>query len=195
MTQTATAQLSGVNIVGSGTHNVNASYSGDTNFSASTSTTIPLTATQAATAVALTANPSSSTYGQQVTLTATLSSTPPFPVGSLTPTGTVTFFSNGAQIGTGTVTSGVATLNTTSLSAGTDSLMASYAGDANFVASTSPAVPFVVAKATPVITWANPAAITYGTALSATQLNATASVPGTFVYSPAAGAVLNRTRL
>ena len=33
--------------------------------------------------------------------------------------------------------------------------------------------------------------IAYGTALSATQLNATASVPGTFVYTPAAGTVLN----
>jgi beta-glucanase (GH16 family) len=43
---------------------------------------------------------------------------------------------------------------------------------------------------TPVITWATPAAITYGTALSATQLDATASVPGTFSYTPAAGAVL-----
>ena len=32
---------------------------------------------------------------------------------------------------------------------------------------------------------------TYGTALSATQLNATANVPGTFVYTPAAGTVLN----
>ena len=32
--------------------------------------------------------------------------------------------------------------------------------------------------------------IVYGTALSATQLNATASVPGTFVYTPAAGTVL-----
>jgi len=31
----------------------------------------------------------------------------------------------------------------------------------------------------------------YGTALSATQLNATASVPGTFVYTPATGVVLN----
>jgi len=30
----------------------------------------------------------------------------------------------------------------------------------------------------------------YGTALSATQLNATASVPGAFVYSQAAGSVL-----
>jgi sugar lactone lactonase YvrE len=43
---------------------------------------------------------------------------------------------------------------------------------------------------TPTITWATPAAITYGTALSATQLNATASIPGTFVYSPVAGIVL-----
>jgi len=41
--------------------------------------------------------------------------------------------------------------------------------------------------ATPVITWANPAAITYGTTLSGTQLNATASVPGAFVYTPAFG--------
>ena len=176
---------------GSGTHDVNASYPGDTNFSSSISTTIPLTATQVTTTLALTASPSSSTYGQQVALTATLSSTPPFPVDSLTPTGTVTFLSNGVQFGTGTVTSGVATLNTTSLPAGTNSLTASYAGDANFVASTSPAVPFVVSKATPVITWANPAAITYGTALSATQLNATADVPGTFAYSPATGVVLN----
>ena len=46
-------------------------------------------------------------------------------------------------------------------------------------------------KATPAITWATPASITYGTALSATQLNATASVPGTFVYTPASGTVLN----
>jgi len=44
-------------------------------------------------------------------------------------------------------------------------------------------------KATPAITWATPAAITYGTALSSTQLSATSSVAGTFVYSPAAGAV------
>jgi len=43
---------------------------------------------------------------------------------------------------------------------------------------------------TPVITWATPAAIAYGTALSATQLDATASVPGTFVYTPAPGTVL-----
>ncbi len=41
------------------------------------------------------------------------------------------------------------------------------------------------------VTWLNPASIIYGVALSATQLNATASVPGTFVYAPALGTVLN----
>jgi glucuronoarabinoxylan endo-1,4-beta-xylanase len=46
-----------------------------------------------------------------------------------------------------------------------------------------------VTKTTPTITWAAPAAITYGTALSATQLDATASVPGSFVYTPALGNV------
>ncbi|MBX2955424.1 MAG: hypothetical protein KF846_04675 [Cyclobacteriaceae bacterium] len=49
-----------------------------------------------------------------------------------------------------------------------------------------------VNKATPTVTWATPAAITYGTALECYPLNATASVGGTFVYTPAAGAVLNR---
>ena len=42
----------------------------------------------------------------------------------------------------------------------------------------------------PAITWPAPEAIAYGTALSSTQLNATASVVGTFAYLPAAGAVL-----
>ena len=46
-------------------------------------------------------------------------------------------------------------------------------------------------KLNPVITWPAPEAITYGTALSATQLNASANVAGTFAYTPAAGAVLN----
>ena len=48
-----------------------------------------------------------------------------------------------------------------------------------------------VQKATPTITWSSPVNITYGTALSGTQLNAVASVPGTFVYTPAEGTVLS----
>ena len=48
-----------------------------------------------------------------------------------------------------------------------------------------------VSPTTPVITWQTPAPITQGTALSATQLNATTTVAGSFVYTPAAGAVLS----
>jgi hypothetical protein len=52
-----------------------------------------------------------------------------------------------------------------------------------------------VPKPTPTIAWATPAAVTVGTALSATQLDATASAPGggalagTFAYAPALGTV------
>jgi hypothetical protein len=49
---------------------------------------------------------------------------------------------------------------------------------------------YTVAKATPTITWSQPASIVYGTLLSSTQLNATADVAGTFMYSPAAGTKL-----
>ena len=51
-------------------------------------------------------------------------------------------------------------------------------------------VTLTVNKATPAITWATPKAITYGTALSATQLDASSTVAGTFTYSPATGTVL-----
>lgn len=47
-----------------------------------------------------------------------------------------------------------------------------------------------VDKATPVVTWEDPDDIAEGVALSDTQLNATADVPGTFHYTPAAGRVL-----
>jgi 6-phosphogluconolactonase (cycloisomerase 2 family) len=45
-------------------------------------------------------------------------------------------------------------------------------------------------QATPTITWATPAAITYGTALSAAQLDASSTVAGTFAYTPTSGTVL-----
>ena len=49
-----------------------------------------------------------------------------------------------------------------------------------------------ISKATPVITWSNPASVPAGSALSGAQLNATASVPGTFDYSPAAGSSVSQ---
>src|SRR5208282_1432199 len=63
--------------------------------------------------------------------------------------------------------------------------------DSTDYSSTSDSVTINVNQATPSITWANPSSITYGTALSATQLDATASVAGSFIYSPVAGTVLH----
>ena len=55
---------------------------------------------------------------------------------------------------------------------------------------TSSSVTLAYTKLTPTLTWPAPATITYGTALSATQLNATAGAPGTFAYTPVVGTVL-----
>ena len=79
----------------------------------------------------------------------------------------------------------------TVLNAGTRTLSATFTptDTANYTAATRSVV-ITVAKATPTITWHSPADILFGAALSATQLNATASVPGTFVYTPALAEVL-----
>ncbi|MBC6992407.1 MBG domain-containing protein [Hymenobacter sp. BT491] len=63
--------------------------------------------------------------------------------------------------------------------------------DATNYASVTKTVGIMVTKATPTVTWSTPDDIVYGTALSSTQLKASANgVDGTFTYSPAAGAVL-----
>src|SRR4029078_2727229 len=61
---------------------------------------------------------------------------------------------------------------------------------ANYTGATATTT-ITVLKPSTTISWTTPADITYGTALGATQLNATANVPGTFVYSPVAGTVLD----
>jgi len=79
----------------------------------------------------------------------------------------------------------------TVLGAGTQTLKVTFTptDSVNYSTATK-AVSLVVAAQAVTITWANPAGIAYGTALSATQLNATASVAGTFAYTPAEGTVL-----
>jgi len=74
--------------------------------------------------------------------------------------------------------------------AGSCTITAHQAGDANHDAAPDAARILTIAKATPMLTWATPADIVFATALDGTQLNAGASVPGTYLYSPAAGAVL-----
>ncbi len=80
----------------------------------------------------------------------------------------------------------------TVLNVGTNVLTAVFTPtDTNNYRNRTNTVNLVVNKATPAVTWSNPAAIVYGTALSSVQLNASSSVAGTFAYSPAAGTVLN----
>jgi hypothetical protein len=49
----------------------------------------------------------------------------------------------------------------------------------------------VIYQQVPSIAWTTPAPIVYGTPLSATQLDAASTVPGSFTYSPAIGTVLS----
>jgi|GEM_PF-2619400 len=87
---------------------------------------------------------------------------------------------------------GTFTYATASYNVGTRDITATFTPtDTAYYNTVSRTVSMTVTKATPVITWGTPAAITYGTALSSTQLNATANVAGTFTYNPASGTVLN----
>jgi hypothetical protein len=72
--------------------------------------------------------------GQPVTLTALVSAVAP---GTGTPTGSVTFFNGTTSLGSANLAVGVATLVTTALPPGTDTITAKYSGDTNFTASTA----------------------------------------------------------
>jgi len=73
---------------------------------------------------------------------------------------------------------------------GTCKVTAEWAADDVYKAATATGTT-TAEKVVSVVTWATPAPIAYGTALSATQLDATANgIPGTFVYTPASGKVL-----
>ncbi len=96
--------------------------------------------------------------------------------------------------GPSTVCSGPATLPAavTIIGAGTCTITASQpaAGDTNYADAAPVIRAITIARATPAIVWAAPAAIGYGTPLGETQLNATSVISGTFSYSPPAATVL-----
>jgi len=129
----------------------------------------------------VTTSGSPSSYGSAVTLTATISSGP---------TGVVTFYDGSTSIGTGAISGGGASITSSALVAGSHTITAYWSGNSSYAAVTSAAVTQVVTKASPALTWTAPAAIPYGTALSATQLSATSTAAGTFTYAPASGTVL-----
>jgi CSLREA domain-containing protein len=136
----SSAQAQCVTTFGSGAHSVTAVYSGDGNFDPSTSSALSQGAVnQSGTSTAVTSSLNPSLVTQNVTFTATVTSTSGF---AGPPTGTVTFkdgvnpitCSNaGGQALNG---SGVATCQIATLPAGSHSITAVYPGDTNFTTST-----------------------------------------------------------
>jgi hypothetical protein len=104
--------------------------------------------------------------------------------GSVTLTTTGTF--GGSSTNTATVSNGVATFSNVVLSAvGTGITITASFGSVNVTSNT-----FNVVRAVPTVTWPTPADMIFGGALGSAQLDASASVPGTFAYTPTAGTVL-----
>ena len=91
------------------------------------------------TTVALVAAPTSTQYGDPVTLTANVTT------GA---TGAVSFFNAQVLLGTGTLSGSVAALTTTTLSAGSHDITAVYNGDISFASSDSAPATVTVAKRT-----------------------------------------------
>jgi outer membrane protein OmpA-like peptidoglycan-associated protein len=141
---TANCSVSGATLTytSTGACSITATMASGGNYNAVSSSPTTFTVNLANSATALAANPTSSTYGASVTLTATVT------VGA---TGTVNFESGGTTIGTCggvAVVSGSAQCVTAALPGGTDSLQALYSGDGNFLSSSSSTRSFVVSAAT-----------------------------------------------
>jgi len=97
---------------------------------------------------------------------------------------------NQASSTTGTLTFGSTTTSTTAV--GSYAIIGSGLSATNytFKQDAENVNALTITQVQPVITWSDPAKIVYGTELSATQLNATTGVAGTFAYNPAAGTKL-----
>ncbi len=178
------ASITGGSAWNAGTYNVTGVYSGDANYAAATSNVVGVTVNQATPTVTVTCSPSTMVFGSTTSCTAHVSAG----------TGTVSFSGGSSHPGPWVETvngSGNAVLTGLSnWAAGTYTVQATYSGDGNYNGATGSAV-LTITTSTPVLTWATPAAITYGAPLSATQLDATSGgLAGTFSYTPAAGTVL-----
>jgi hypothetical protein len=147
----------------SGTHVITASYAGDTNTAPGDSNSVTQTVRQGTTvSLASSLNPSSPLAS--VTLSSTVTGT------SGVPTGTITFLDGSTSLGTVTLDgsgSGILTIST--LSVGTHHLTASYSGDSNSIAGTSPVLnQSVVASSTTTTLATSNADVPFGTPVTFT---------------------------
>jgi len=116
----------------------------------SNAVTLTVTPSSGATTTSLVSSPNPSTYGQQVTFTASVN-----PASG--PTGTVTFYEGATALATVTLSGGQAILMTSSLAAGSHSITAVYSGDSNSTGSSS-AVDSQIVNQAPLTITANSAA-------------------------------------
>jgi acetyl esterase/lipase len=133
--------------MGTGTHSMTATYSGDSTYGAASSSPLSHTVTKAGTTTAVTSSKNPSSVGESVTFTATVAPVSP---STLTPRGGAIKFSiDGAPVANVDILdkNGVATYTTSSLSAGDHNIVATYDPavpsnpDANnYTGSTSPAI-------------------------------------------------------
>src|SRR6266446_202299 len=121
-----------VHITGAGSCTITASQSGNATYNAAADIPQSFTIAKAASATAVSSSANPSNSGQNVTFTATVTSS----AGS--PTGTVQFKDGGTNLGSPQTLngSGVATFSTSSLIAGLHTITADYNGDPNFLSST-----------------------------------------------------------
>jgi hypothetical protein len=115
-----------------GAHPIIAIYLGDSNFYPSNSPSYTENIIQASTTVSITSSPSTIALGQSATFTATVQ-----PGDGNTATGGVAFFDGPNFIDFGNLSSNSAQFSTSALSVGPHTITAQYAGDSNFLASTS----------------------------------------------------------
>jgi hypothetical protein len=128
LNNTGTAALNTTKLA-AGSDSVTAKYAGDSQNAKSTSNVVTQTVNPAQVALTLTSSLNPSTVGKSVRFTVTLTSD-----GAL-PTGSVTLSSNGTTIGTANIVAGKASLATSTLPQGSDTITATYPGSAQFSAA------------------------------------------------------------
>ena len=118
-----------------GTYPITASGAVDPNYTISY-VAGTLTINQDASTTSVSASTTSGSFGLSITLKATVTANAP---GSGTPTGSVDFYdtTTSTDLGSVTLSSGVASLSTASLPPGAQTIKASYSGDSNFLASSA----------------------------------------------------------
>ncbi len=117
-----------------GTYPVFATYTGDGNYSTSTSSQYDQVVNPIETTLTLSSSLNPATVGDQITFTAQVAVTEP---GADIPSGEVIFTLNGEQITRSLNEAGTATFSTSTLDVGTYPVFATYAGEGNYGASTS----------------------------------------------------------